>query len=378
MANDPIYDEVNLTTHKEIYPDVIQDEFFRNAPFLAYMRENNLEPFRGGAFTQTVFTYKPMIGGPLARGGNMNITKRQTLAGTQFEPRQYYVSIPEFKEDIQIFNKGPEAVFKMIDVDLRNGMNTISAIVAVALSNHGQGAGGSIVGNRPTDVNGWIEALSDGIVPSWDGSIFGAYGTAPRNAVIGSTLNSVPFWCGDQNGNAGTITYNILEESYQDSSVGPEEPNLGVGNKAMIAYFKERMQTQQRFMQERDPVWGVQGIKFNSAMVLKDEYFPSARYGVNDPDLGNYLTSTFTSPNIVLPTISNMPQNKVLTVGEVFAWFNTDKWIFRISDDPEFGFGFSGFVPSQDSTKVVGQIKASIILECTSPRMQKVLYGINS
>jgi hypothetical protein len=375
MANDPIYDEINLTTLKEIYPTVIEDNYFLDTPFQAYLRARSMVPFGGGAFMQNTFLYAPMIGGSYAKGANFNITKRQTLAGTQFDPKYYEVSIPEYKEDIQVLNKGELAVFSLIDADLRNGMNTISAIIAIAMSLHGQASGTGITGNRPNDVNGWIEAMNDGITPGWDGSIFTAYGTAPRNGVITSALNSQPIWLGTQAGATAPITYQAMEEMYQIASIGREEPDLEVGNKAVYAFIKERIQPAQRFAQERDPFFGVSGMRHNSAMILKDDYFPSLKFGVNNPDLGNYLTSTFTSPGAV-GSYSNMPTSTLCTVGEVFAMFNTRKWLFRISDDPEFGFGFSGFVPAQDNTRVVGQIKASCNLECTAPRLQLQSFGI--
>jgi len=372
---DPILDEINLTTLKEIYPRVIEDNFFLDTPFQAYLRARSMVPFGGGAFMQNVFLYAPLIGGSYAKGASFNITKRQTLAGTLFDPKFYEVSVPEYKEDIQVLNKGPLAVFSLIDIDLRNALNTISAIIAVAMSLHGQGSGAGIVGNRPNDINGWIEALNDGITPGWDGSIFPNYGTQPRNGVITNKMNSVPVWVGTAAGASAPITYQILEELYQIASIGREEPDLEVCNKAVYAFIKERIQPQQRFAQERDPYFGCSGMRHNSAMILKDDYFPSLKFGQNDPDLGNWLTGTFTSPGTV-GTGSNMPTSTLLTVGEVLAMFNTRKWLFRISDDPEYGFGFSGFVPAQDNTKVVGQEKAAVNLECTGPRYNLQAFGI--
>ncbi len=60
----------------------------------------------------------------------------------------------------------------------------------------------------------------------------------------------------------------------------------------------------------------------------------------------------------------------------MFVFFNTFDWLFRVTDNEEFGFGFSGFVPAQDNTRVVGQIKAMVNEQCLSPRTQKQFYGI--
>jgi hypothetical protein len=374
---DPILDEINLTTLAEIYPTTIEDNFFLDTPFLSYLRARCLTDFTGGANTRFTFLYAPMIGGAYARGDNFNITKRQTLAGAVFDPKLYEVSVPEYLEDLEILNRGPNAVFSLIDTDLANAMHTISAIIGVSINRHGQVAGGGVIGNRPKEINGWIEAVNDGVTNGWDGSTFSTYGTATRNGVISKALNSIPYWVGTQGGATGPISYQVLEETYQDATIGREEPDLGVTNKACYAYIKEKIQPQQRFAQERDPYFGVSGMKMNSAMILKDDYFPSLRYGQNDPDLGSWLTGTFTSASTVAST-SNMPASTSLTVGEVFAWFNTKKWLLRISNSSLYGFGFTGFKPAQDNTRVVGQILAALNLECVAPRLQKQLLGIGA
>lgn len=372
----PILDEINLTTLAEIYPRTIEDNFFLDTPFLAYLRAKSLVDFTGGANMRYTFLYNPMLGGSYARGQNFDITKPQTLGGAQFDPKYYQVNVSEYLEDLEVLNKGPLAVFSLISTDLANAMQTISAIVAIALARHGQAAGTGVSDNRVLDINGWAEAINDGVTPSWDGNYYPTYGTATRNTVIGPALNSVPFWCGNSAGGTAPITYSKLEETYQTASIGREEPNIGVGNKAVFAYIKERIQPQQRFAQERDPYFGVNAMKMNSANIMKDDYFPSLKYGQNQPILGNWLTGSFTSPSSGLPASSNMPANTVCTVGEVFVWFNTIKWLMRISNSSLFGFGFTGFKVAQDNTRVAGQILAALNLECTRPALQQQLFGI--
>lgn len=377
---DPQIAELNAVTKFEIYPRTIEDNFFLATPLLAYIRDHCLVPFTGGTWMQSAFRYAPMIGGFYAPGSNFNITKRQTLTATQFDTRYCYVSIPEYKEEIQVENKGENAVASLLDADMQNGVDTINVIVANAMNRHGQNVGGQ---NRTLAINGWPEALNDGITPSYDGNVYTTYGQITRNGAIGSTLNSVPVFGGAASGAASVVQYSQLEEGYQDASIGKKEPNLGVGNKAIIAYIKEKLQVQQRFQQERDPVWGVMGFRFNNAMILKDDYFPSAVYGQNDGVLGDSTTGTFTSPGTTAnggtaSARSNLPANgTTVTVGEVFCFFNTFDFLLRVTDNEEFGFGFSGFVPAQDNTRVVGQIKAMTNLQNLSPRTSKQFYGWN-
>ena len=374
---DPIKSEIGLTTLFEIYPRVVQDNFFRNSPLLAYIRDHATYPFNGGDYIQNTFIYAPMIGGFYSIGDNFNITKPQTLAGTVFSLRHLETNVTEYKEDIQVRNKGPLAVFSLINTDLKNAVLTMSAITAIALNRHGQAAGGGVSDNRVTAINGWSEAINDGVTNSWDGNTFSTYGTATRNGVIGSALNSIPAWVGDASGNPGMITYNVMEEAYQDACIGGEEPDLIVANKAAYAFMKERIQTQQRFAQEKDPIWGVTSFRFNSAMVQKDDYFPSLKYGVNDVILGNYLTANFTSA-ATPATSSNLPASTTIQPNEVIGMFNTKYMLYRVSNDPEFGGGFTGFKPAQDNTRVAGQVLLDSTLEFTSCRLQKQLYGINA
>ena len=366
---DPTISELNAVTKMEIYPRSVTDEFFLSTPFQAYLRDHCMVPFGGGTFMQAPIRYASLIGGFYAPGAGFNITKRTTLAALQFDTRYCYVSIPEYKEEIQVENKGENAVVSLLEADMANGVDTINAIVAVALAQNGQGA-------RSLAINGWVEGINDGFTPGWDGAVYANYGQQARNGAVGSTLNSVPQWCGTTLGAAGVIQYSTLEEGYQDATIGKKEPNLGVGNKAVIAYIKEKMQVQQRFQQEKDPVWGVTGFRFNNAMILKDDYFPSLKYGRNDPILGNWLTGTVDTTGLTPATSSNFPANTVCTIGEVFCFFNTFDWLFRVTDNEEFGFGFSGFVPAQDNTRVVGQVKAMCNLQGLSPRTQKQFVGI--
>lgn len=373
---DPNVAELNSVTLFEIFPRTIEDNFFLATPLLAYFRDHCLVPFTGGSFMQSPIRYAPMIGGFYAPGSSFNITKRQTITALQFDTRYCYVSIPEYKEEIQVENKGDLAVASLLDADMANGVDTINAIVAIASNKHGQNISGD---DRSLAINGWPEAINDGLNPSYDGNVYTSYGQQARNGAVGSALNSTPQWCGTAAGATGVISYSLLEEGYQDATIGKKEPNLGTGNKAVIAYIKEKLVVQQRFQQEKDPVWGVTGFRFNNAMILKDDYFPSLRYGKSNSanyGLGSTLTSTFTVPSTVTSASGLPSAGTTVTVGEVFCFFNTFDWLFRVTDNEEFGFGFSGFVPAQDNTRVVGQVKAMVNEQCVSPRTQKQFYGI--
>ena len=99
---DPNVAELNSVTKFEIYPKTIEDNFFLATPLLAYWRDHCLVPFTGGTYMQSPIRYASMIGGFYAPGSSFNITKRQTITELQFDTRYCYVSIPEYKEQIQV------------------------------------------------------------------------------------------------------------------------------------------------------------------------------------------------------------------------------------------------------------------------------------
>ncbi len=368
---DPVIQELEATTKFYLWPKAVTDNFFRSGPFQAKLRQKAMTVFPGGLDMRFSFVYAPMVGGAYTQGSTFNITKPSTITSAVFDPKFYEVNVTEFLEQIRVQNVGPEASFSLVENDLNNAMATISAITAIAMHRDGQTAA------RIAQLNGWTEALNDGITPDWTGATYANYGKQPRNGAIGAALNSVPRWGGNSDGTTAPITYDLLEETYQDCCRNDQEPDLGVCNKRLFAGIKNRIQPQQRFSQERDPQWGVTGMRMNNAMILKDDYFPSLAYGQNDGLIGNYLTSSF-STGTGADSTSNLPASVTATVGEVFCWFNTNKWIVYVSRDPLFAFGFTGFKPAQDSTRVSGQVLAMVNLNCRSPWANKQIYGLSS
>jgi hypothetical protein len=368
---DPLYDEINASTKEEIYPSIIEDHFFKGSPWLAYLRNQGVHPFHGGSRMQTAFQFRPSFAGAYHIGDSFNTARVAKISAMNFEPRYYYAAVPEFKETIQVINQGPNAIFDLVAVDMKNAMQTINAILAVSLYREGTTAA------RSREINGFAEAVNNGTDPNWDGTIATTYGGHTRNGVVSGSLNSTPLWVGTAAGGTGPLMYRHLVSSYDDAVKGADEPNLGLMNKAAHGYVLQRMQPQQRFAQEQDPIWGASCFRFRQALMMVDEYAPSLVYGENHSILGSNLTGSFTTPGS--PTsASQLPSSTSVTVGEVFMWINTRTWLFRLTDDEEYGFGWSGFIPSQFDTRVVGYIKAACNVECISPKLNKVIYGIGS
>lgn len=380
---DPILDEINLTTLPEINDSCIEDNFFLGSVLQAHLRAKCLVPFKGGAFTRNTFLYNPLNGGAYPKGiGGFNLTKPNTLGGTVFDPRYYVVMIIEYLEDIDVLNTGDLSVFSLLETDMANAYETISAIMALDIQQNGQ------LAPRNININGWVEAMNDGIVPSWDGNVYTTYGTAARNGVVRKALNGNVFWMGQADGTAGAISHPLLNAAYSLCRRGRFEPNLGVGNKPIVNFIENRMQPQQRLGQDapsvRDPYFGAIGFRFKRAIIMQDDYFPSALgYPYSDPTnggLGNNQTGTIVyTPPVTAP--NNFPNQAsgvtTLEVGEVFNFFNTDDIMFRVSDSREFGFNPTDFIRAPDNTRIASQLKAAVNLEFTAPWKHVQCYGVN-
>lgn len=382
---DPIVTALTAVTKEEIWPRQITDSFFRAIPFFSYIRDKALITFSGMTFMQYPYLFRPMIGGAYSPGSAFNIDKVDTIAALQFREKYYEVNVTEFKEEIQVRNKGTNAVFSLLDADMKNAMMTMTTIIAISAWRHGQAAGAQVLDDRSLEINGLSEALNDGFLPSWDANIFTTYGTQARNGAVGKSLNSKPYWLGNSNGTAGKITYEKLEDMYQIASQGNLSPDLGVTSKRGMTLIKNTLQVQQRFMQETDPRYGFEGVLLNRMRITKDDYAPSASTadggtGDSDPILGSWLTGTITYVDPGSTNRGNFPVgNTTLEVREVIFMLNTDTWILRISDDEEFQFGWTGFKPGQDNTRVSGQSLAAINLETPAANRLNIHgYGFNS
>src|SRR5262245_11613103 len=260
---DPIVTALTAVTKEEIWPRQITDSFFRAIPFFSYLRDKALVTFSGMTFMQYPYLFRPLIGGPYAPGSAFNIDKVDSIAALQFREKYYEVNVTEFKEEIQVRNRGANAVFSLLDADMKNAMMTLSTIIAIDAWRHGQASGSGVTDDRSLNINGLSEALNDGVLPSWDGNIFTTYGAQARNGAIGAALNSSPYWLGQSNGSAGKITYEKLEDMYQIASQGNLSPDLAVTSKRGMTLIKNTLQPAQRFQQEVDPRYGFEGVLLN-------------------------------------------------------------------------------------------------------------------
>lgn len=335
--------EVNATTRRHIVP-TMGDNVFRNDPLLAMLRASNLQKFPGGVQIQENFLYNVLDGGAYSPGDTFPVTRKQLQTGGTWQPKFYFVPITEFLEVIDVFNRGPEAVFRIVDVDMQAAALTMAARLAIALYQGGQSS-------RILELNGLAEILSDGTNASWDASTYANYGTIARNGAIGSALNS-PMTSPTANV-AGPLTYKMLEEGYNTLCIGPEYPDVILTTNLGMSYAKQKFQPQWR-TETQDPKLGFNALVFNQAKIYQSQYAP----GQIAPEKATTLG--YTTP----------------ASGETLFMLNSKSFKLWVTDHPLFGFGFTGFKVAQDNTVVSGQYLFSGNVTNISPRYSRQFFGI--
>jgi len=369
-----LFDELNATTLRVIRPKIIADlAFMKSSPFLAYLRAQAL-PHDGGAGIQNTFIIGKTVGGPYAKGDTFDTTRQQLLDANMFDVRYYEQNDTQYLEDIDVENNGAAKVFDIVTAHQEILMMTMNENLAIEMYRHGQAA---TLDTRITSVNGLAEQLNDGLNNSWEGNVFTTYGGYTRStSLVG--LNSTPYFFGDNvTGAAGPITYSQCLEQFLSAKGGNWTPTIAVGNKAVFAYVLERLQPQQRFNAGGEWIWGGDSWNLMGMRFMEDQYCPSARFGVNDPRTGNFLTSTFTSASTVTAA-SNLPASTTVTVGETLWFLNPKTFQMHLSNSERFKFGWTGYKEVQNATVVAGQLLVALNVLNQFPWANRQMYGINS
>jgi hypothetical protein len=345
-----LLDEVNTVATKTINPGIV-DNYFKAGPLVAYLKRRFNRKWTG-PLIQDNYEFAASRGGAYKKGASFNINPKQLRSGILFTPRYYWANVTEYLEDLEVEMAGPTAAFSKLKADMGNAALTLSAILEIAAFRHGQNVGGQ---DRTAEINGLEEAFTNGVDTTFSGQVFPSYGGQTRVDVapaLNSPTGLIP-------ASFTTTSFRTLDGIYRSATVGAETPKLGITTKAVMTFIAETFSPQQK-IDTLDPEINWPGFKLNQATIVQSDYCPSAVFGVNDPDLGNYLS----------------------TNGETLWWLNPgpqgdDAYLrLYIAQSAKFAFGFTGFKGARDDTKVSGQILFGGNLIVRSPRLQRANYGI--
>jgi hypothetical protein len=345
------------------------DNVFQDDPLIAAQKDRH-RPFTGGTHITENIVYGGLPGGAYAKGDTFtgSTTETQTAQQMIFNIKLLHVQIVVNKVDVQVLNKGPKAVYSLLKSKFQNGYMTLGAMMAIA--QYLPGSGNSFAKN----VNGLAEICSAGSTGdnSWDAAKYDSYGDLARTgqayskAIRGKVKNL----------GGAPITYPELENSYTAACVGSAHPTHGVTTPKLMSAIKFQFQTQQRFESIQNPKLGFTGIQFNLAELWVSRYCPGSEISASLDDIAvGYVTKTTagqTTPLTAYPTVAN----------ENLFWLNlTDKGAesylkLYISDDEEYGGGFSGFLPGRDDEYLVGRLKLAWQMTAPGPRYHYQLANV--
>lgn len=337
---------IDTIATKHILPGVT-DSVFRNSPLLAYLRKNSLEAYSGGPSWQENFLYGVLPTDAYLPGATFDLSQRQIATGGTVTPRYYNTPITALIEKIKIEMNGPQAVFDYVDLLLQNAALSMSAKLSNDLYRHGQNQGT----DRTANINGLDEALNDGTTSGFLAQAYTSYLAITRTDVD-SALNSP--MTSPAASVSGSITYPTLEQTYSSVTIGMEKPDLIITTNNGFSYIKNVFQPQQRF-EDTDPDFGFQSLKFNGARILADQYAPGTR------------TATAADTAVGYSAVAS---------GETIWFLNTKYHRLYLSTDGLFGFGFTGFLPSQANSVVAGHYKFCGNYTCQAPRLNRYLFAV--
>lgn len=358
-------DVVNTISRKQILPGLV-DQIFKAGPTLAYIKRNCLAKWTGFQMQEN-FLYGMMNVEAYQPGDSFDISQSQIFTGGTITPRYYNVAVPALLEKIKIEYAGPEAVFNYVDVLMQAAALTMSAKLATDIFEHGQTSAG-VVQDRTKLINGLAEALNDGSTTDFRGRSFANYLTVARSSVgtagsVGALNSPMDATSGAVAANiGGSISYPVLEQAYNSVVYGTEQPDLIVTTNKGLSYIKMAFQAQQRF-EGTSLDFGFSGMKFNSSTIFQDRYAPG--------------TTTISGPESTkLSRLQALDGTNSTVSGETLWILNTKYIRFFVSTDSLYGFGFTGFLPAQDNSVVVGHYKYAGTMSVQAPRLMRVLFGI--
>lgn len=382
MAFDPLFPEIPATTVNEIIDGIIYQNSYISTPLQRYFRASGAyDPFGGGAAMQLPFLYAGAQGGAIFPGQDVTVNRIQMLTANEFIPKLYekHILVEEF--GIQVLNSGPEARVGLLEAYLEQMLEGLDFQIEGDMYRHGQDASATVSDSRLASINGFSEAMNDGVTPSWDGNTFTVYGGQVRNGAVNASINSTPVWLGDTSGNPAPPTYQALLKTY---SLPIGRPSLGITSWSGYTAIAAAFQRQQRYETRDDQNINWSGIKFEDSTIFQDDIVPSPNPKPSIQNLFNTTnaikTGTFVVATGAPSTLNNLPvAGTTVTVGDPLFWVDVDSWRYRPAETEEFNYKMLEPIRyPQNPTTYTQFLRHALNFYTPTPRRNQQVYGIKS
>lgn len=328
---------------------------FKESPVLVRLLSRG-QIFPGGVDIKEPIIYAELNGGPFAKTDTFNISYVQTEAAFRVVPKFYQVTITLYGPDA-VLNRGPQAVFSIVDMKFANAAMKMAKAIASDLYRDGQSSSADVAASggllsTPISLDGllaWVD----------DGNNSGTYPTATNltrsfDSVGGLTradlLATTPTFTGPEtpvsalgganayvHRNVSTFSLAAINKAMTYARYGRQYVDLLVVNNATWHNIWNSTIPYQRFNEESSDLAkvGMKAFRFNEADVVIDHYMPSGIcFGLNTKSIKLY-----------------------------------------VSADEKYRFGFTGFKTAQNNDNLTGQFLAAVALTVPNPRFNFKLIG---
>lgn len=269
--------------------------------------------------------YATLRGASFARGGTFDIAYVQTDTALEFDVKYYYVNATVFGTD-NVLNRGPQAAMSYVESKLVNASGRMAQLLATDMYLDGNGTS-----SPTTAVDGFNRAFDNG-------NQFSTYGGITRSDLVANGTNNQGI-----NGyyaSVATLSLAALQTAYGSAWFGSEHVDLISTTQAIWDIIWNKIQPQQRFMEESSDVAkvGFMALKWNGASIVVDQYAPSGNiYGINTK--------------------------------HVQLWLSTL---------PKYQFGFTGWKEAQNTDDVAGQFLFAGNIVVPAPRLFFRITGVTA
>lgn len=338
---------------------MLMDNVFEAVSVLPYFK-GDAEPYTGGDKLTLNFINQNMPGGMHPRGGSFNNVERDITQRLQFELKYLRLPVVANKIDVNVLNKGTASVYSDLEAKISAAYLSAGAFMEIGLFLPGSGV-------YAHNVQGLPEVCSEGGGGdnSWTGATYDSYGELSRASYpnIGGNVEAL----------SGYLSNATLDRTFTAVKRGNIRPRVGATTPKVISYLRDRAQIQQMWGGSQAggrTNLGFEDLAYRGADIIESRYVPGSEIsGTAYSEAVDFITETtrLTTPTSAYPTITT----------ETFWWLNIGAGHLQMwmSDDEEFGLGWTDFIPDVNSDQLVGAIRVGYLIAAQSPRSH---YEINS
>lgn len=324
---------LNAYTNAYIVPKAF-NVVYKHSPLFIRARTKHNYRFEGGKFIQQPIVPFKLVGSSFGRGSTLSTSWVNTETAYQVNIKFYYVSVVLIGTD-GVLNMGDQAALSQVELKMSNASALMGELLAIDLYLSGL-SNASVIANLGQDS----DALSLDGFAQWidDGTNVTTVGGITRTDI--GTTGTVGGGNGFFDDISGAIQTTDLNTAIANTWFGPDRVDLICANTNTWMFVHNRLQSGQRFLREDTDMAkaGFNSIQYLGADLVADNYAPAG----------------------------------------ALLGLNSEYFMFYISTNPLFQFGFTGFKEGQGTIDYAGQFLFAGNSVYPNPRTGFYLVGATS